>query len=64
MATKGKTSKLEPLGDRVVIKPSKRRKCQGRHTPAGHGQREAPRGRDNRCRAGKMTDDGSGLRWM
>src|SRR5512137_2012019 len=24
MATKGKTSKLEPLGDRVVIKPSKR----------------------------------------
>jgi len=24
MATKAKTSKLEPLGDRVVIKPSKR----------------------------------------
>jgi len=59
MATKGKTSKLEPLGDRVVIKPSKREEVSKGGILLPDTAKEKPQeGEIIAVGPGKMTDDG------
>jgi chaperonin GroES len=59
MATKGKTSKLEPLGDRVVIKPSKREEVSKGGIVLPDTAKEKPQeGEIVAVGPGKMTDDG------
>ena len=59
MATKGKTSKLEPLGDRVVIKTSKREEVSKGGIVLPDTAKEKPQeGEVVAVGPGKMTDDG------
>jgi chaperonin GroES len=59
MATKGKISKLEPLGDRVVIKPSKREEVSKGGIVLPDTAKEKPQeGEVVAVGPGKMTDDG------
>jgi chaperonin GroES len=59
MATKGKTSKLEPLGDRVVFKPSKREEVSKGGIVLPDTAKEKPQeGEVVAVGPGKMTDDG------
>jgi chaperonin GroES len=59
MATKAKTSKLEPLGDRVVIKPSKREEVSKGGIVLPDTAKEKPQeGEVVAVGPGKMTDEG------
>ena len=59
MATKAKTGKLEPLGDRVVIKPSKREEVSKGGIVLPDTAKEKPQeGEIVAVGPGKMTDDG------
>jgi chaperonin GroES len=59
MATKAKTSKLEPLGDRVVIKPSKREEVSRGGILLPDTAKEKPQeGEIVAVGPGKMTDEG------
>ncbi len=59
MASKAKTSKLEPLGDRVVIKPSKREEVSRGGIVLPDTAREKPQeGEVVAVGPGRMTDEG------
>ena len=59
MATKAKTSKLEPLGDRVVIKPAKREEMTKTGLVLPETAKEKPQeGEVVAIGPGKVTDDG------
>lgn len=59
MASKAETSKLEPLGDRVVIKPSKREGVSRGGIVLPDTAREKPQeGEVVAVGPGRMTDDG------
>jgi chaperonin GroES len=59
MASKAKTSKLEPLGDRVVIKPSKREEVSRGGIVLPDTAREKPQeGEVIAVGPGRTTDDG------
>ena len=59
MATKAKSAKLEPLGDRVVIKPSKREEVSKGGIVLPDTAKEKPQeGEIIAVGPGKMTDDG------
>ena len=59
MATKAKSVKLEPLGDRVVIKPSKREEVSKGGILLPDTAKEKPQeGEIVAVGPGKMTDDG------
>jgi len=59
MASKAKTGKLEPLGDRVVIKPSKREEVSKGGIVLPDTAKEKPQeGEVVAIGPGKMTDDG------
>jgi chaperonin GroES len=59
MAGKAKTSKLEPLGDRVVIKPSKREEVSRGGIVLPDTAREKPQeGEVIAVGPGRMTDEG------
>lgn len=59
MASKAKTSKLEPLGDRVVIKPSKREEVSRGGIVLPDTAREKPQeGEVLAVGPGRTTDDG------
>ncbi len=59
MATKAKSVKLEPLGDRVVIKPSKREEVSKGGIVLPDTAKEKPQeGEIVAVGPGKMTDDG------
>ena len=60
MASKAKTSKLEPLGDRVVIKPSKREEVSKGGIVIPDTAKEKPRqGRVLSVGDGRMLPDGT-----
>ena len=59
MASKAKVSKLEPLGDRVVIRPSKREEVSKGGIVIPDTAKEKPQeGEILAVGPGKMTDDG------
>jgi len=59
MASKAKASKLEPLGDRVVIRPSKREEVSKGGIVIPDTAKEKPQeGEVVAVGPGKMTDDG------
>jgi chaperonin GroES len=59
MASKAKVSKLEPLGDRVVIRPSKREEVSKGGIVIPDTAKEKPQeGEVVAVGPGKMTDDG------
>ncbi len=59
MATKGKTGKLDPLGDRVVIKPSKREEVSKGGIVLPDTAKEKPQeGEVVAVGPGRMTDEG------
>jgi chaperonin GroES len=59
MASKAKTSKLEPLGERVVIKPSKREEVSKGGIVIPDTAKEKPQeGEVVAVGPGKMTDEG------
>ena len=59
MASKAKASKLEPLGDRVVIKPSKREELSKGGIVIPDTAKEKPQeGEVVAVGPGKMTDEG------
>ena len=59
MATKGKTGKLDPLGDRVVIRPSKREEVSKGGIVLPDTAKEKPQeGEVIAVGPGRMTDEG------
>ena len=59
MATKGKTGKLDPLGDRVVIKPSKREEVSKGGIVLPDTAKEKPQeGEVVAVGPGRMNDEG------